>query len=49
MILKKYMGACKMLTLPPGSVVYCGREKAVAIGDTHAMESGFHGAESSFL
>lgn len=39
--------AYKMLTLLPGSVVYCGKEKAVS--DTHSVGGGFHGTESSFL
>lgn len=41
--------ACRMLTLPLGSVVHCGRIKVVAISDTHMVESDFHRAESNFL
>lgn len=36
-----------MLSLLPGSVVYCGREKAVS--DTHLVGGGFHETESSYL
>lgn len=41
--------AYKTLTLLPGFVVHCGREKAVATSDTHLMPGGFHEVESSFL